>query len=380
VRDVADAYVAFDTSSRNLNSGFSLPDNNLFELLWSADAQVRDSLGGKSVSRRELYRTPDRERGLRDIAVFRNERIAAVGDLASPVVCDLPAGTCREVRLPDNANRYRAVEFIDRDRLLLLDVRGNLYRLDLSKPGSPRWEPLGETSRTAAFVHGLAIAGDEALTVRDGALLAWDLRRKDGANRRIPVNGRTEAILPLGNGQVLAATSGGLQLYDPASKSVSPVNTPDPLPRVTAMAQAGSLLFTGNARGQVMAYELIGGRVTDLRPHWKEPISAHRTQVTALRYDPAEGRLYTAGLDRNAIIFSLGLPGGRDINTHAIRIVGFRKWIWDLATVPGPQGSTVYSADEGGQVLSWVTQPAEMHRRLGEYLRTEAGSRPANPK
>ncbi|NDC77819.1 MAG: hypothetical protein EBZ67_08110, partial [Chitinophagia bacterium] len=81
-------------------------------------------------------------------------------------------------------------------------------------------------------------------------------------------------------------------------------------------------------------------------------------------------------LDRSAIIYNLALPKDREIRNHAIRLIGFRKWIWDFEMVTGPQGTYLYSADESGTLLEWVTKPSEIHRRLGEFLRNEASRRP----
>ena len=374
VRDVAEVYTAHDTSSRNLN-GLSLPDNNLYELLWSTDALIRDSLKGKTVSRRQLRQfSTDGIRGMRDVALFGRERIAAVGNHPNPVVCDLPGGKCRELLLDDKSRRFRAVEFIDRDRLVLLDVKGMPYLLDIGKP--ERIQPLlTETGRKESIVNGLAVVGGEALMVRDGRLLSVGLA-KPSAPREIPVPGRAEGVFPVGGGQVVVASSKGLHRYDPVRKALTPLQAPILLQKVTALAQAGGMLFTGNERGEVMAYEFTAGKPDELRPYWERPVGAHKTQVTALRYDPSEKQLYTAGLDRNAIIYSLALPKDRDIRNYAIRLIGFKKWIWDFEMVAGPQGAILYSADESGTLQEWVTKPSEMHRRLGEFLRNETSRRP----
>jgi hypothetical protein len=374
VRDVAEVYTAHDTSSRNLN-GLSLPDNNLYELLWSTDALIRDSLKGKTVSRRQLRQfSTDGIRGMRDVAIFGRERIAAVGNHPNPVVCDLPGGKCREVLLEDMSRRFRAVEFIDRDRLVLLDVKGMPYLLDIGKP--ERIQPLlTESGRRESIVNGLAVLGGEALMVRDGKLLSVGLA-KPSAPREIPVPGRAEGVFPVGGGQVVVASSNGLHRYDPARKALTSLQAPILLQKVTALAQAGGMLFTGNERGEVMAYEFSAGKPDELRPYWERPVGAHKTQVTALRYDPSEKQLFTAGLDRNAIIYSLALPKDRDIRNYAIRLIGFKKWIWDFEMVAGPQGAILYSADESGTLQEWVTKPSEMHRRLGEFLRNETSRRP----
>jgi len=375
LHDVSSAYVNFDTSSRNLN-GSTLPDNNLFELLWVADTQVRDSLRGKSVSRKLLHAFPaDRgERGMRDVAVFGKERLAVVGDYSSPVVCELSSGKCRVLAMEDKTERFRAIEFVDRDRLVTADVYGNLFRLELSKTDNVKVEPLQELQRKEAIVNGLAIAGGEALVVIDGRLYAANIAKPNGL-REVPHNSRVEGVFPVDNKQAIVAGAEGLMLYDPTRRALTTINTPNPLPQVTAVAQSGGWLFTGNARGLVMAYELVNGNVRELRQAWPEPLNAHRTQVTSLRYDPAEARLYSAGLDRNANIYSMQLPR-QFMRNYAIRLVGFRKWIWDFEMVPGPNGTTLYSTDESGSLLSWVTQPSEMHRRLGEFLKTEAPRRP----
>jgi WD40 repeat protein len=374
VRDVAEVYTAYDTSSRNLY-GLELPDNNLYELLWNTDALIRDSLKGKSVSRRQLAQFPANGiRGMRDVALFGRERMAAVGNDPNPVVLEIPGGKRLPVRLQDSSYRFRAVEFIDRDRLLLVDVKGNPYLLDLKKPD--RLQSLQPNpSRREAVVSGLAVAGDEALMVRDGKLLAFS-PAKPSDPREIPVPGRAEGVFPVGAGQVLVATSNGLHRYDPARKALNPLQTDGPIQQVTTVAQAGGRLFTGNQKGEVMAYEINPGKPDELRRIWDKPIKAHKTQVTALRYDPGEEQLYTAGLDRNANIYNLGLPKDRDIRNYALHLIGFRKWIWDLELVTGPQGSRLYSADESGTLQEWVTKDSEMHRRLGEFLKTETPRRP----
>jgi len=374
VRDVAEVYTAYDTSSRNLN-GLSLPDNNLYELLWNTDALIRDSLKGKSVSRRQLAQFPANGiRGMRDVALFGRERMAAVGNDPNPVVLEIPGGKRLPVRLQDSSYRFRAVEFIDRDRLLLVDVKGNPYLLDLKKPD--RLQSLQPNpSRREAVVSGLAVAGDEALMVRDGKLLAFS-PAKPSDPREIPVPGRAEGVFPVGAGQVLVASSNGLHRYDPARKALNPFQTDGPIQQVTTVAQAGGRLFTGNQKGEVMAYEINPGKPDELRRIWDKPIKAHKTQVTALRYDPGEEQLYTAGLDRNANIYNLGLPKDRDIRNYALHLIGFRKWIWDLELVTGPQGSRLYSADESGTLQEWVTKDSEMHRRLGEFLKSETPRRP----
>ncbi len=379
VRDVVEAYTAYDTSSRNLN-GIALPDNNLYELLWAADAQVRDSLKGRSVSRKRIYSFPSNkgERGMRDVALFGRERIAGVGDNGNPVVCELPSGKCRELDMEDPSKRFRAVEFMDRSRLVLVDANGNLFRLDISKPEKPKLklEPLAEPGQKAAVVSGLAIAGDDVLMVRDGRLLSVSASKPAGL-REIPVAGRADGVFPVGGGQAIVASQSGLQRYDAARKALTPIRTPEPLPRVTALAQAGGMLFTGNDRGQVMAYTFEAGKPDELKSQRGFPVkpNPHQTQVTALRYDPAEKKLYTAGLDRSAIIFDLGLPGDREMGNYALRLVGFRKWIWDFEIVQGPDGTSVYTADESGALLAWGTKPSEMHRRLAEFLRTDAPGR-----
>lgn len=311
---------------------------------------------------------------MRDVAVFGKERLAVVGDYSSPVVCELSSGKCRVLAMEDKTERFRAIEFVDRDRLVTADVYGNLFRLELSKTDNVKVEPLQELQRKEAIVNGLAIAGGEALVVIDGRLYAANIAKPNGL-REVPHNSRVEGVFPVDNKQAIVAGAEGLMLYDPTRRALTTINTPNPLPQVTAVAQSGGWLFTGNARGLVMAYELVNGNVRELRQAWPEPLNAHRTQVTSLRYDPAEARLYSAGLDRNANIYSMQLPR-QFMRNYAIRLVGFRKWIWDFEMVPGPNGTTLYSTDESGSLLSWVTQPSEMHRRLGEFLKTEAPRRP----
>lgn len=375
VREVADVYTAFDTSSRNLN-GLSLPDNNLYELLWTTDALISDSLKGKTVSRRQLdqFSTDGTRGGMRDVALFGRERIAAVGNHPNPVVCDIPGGKCRELVLEDKTRKFRAVEFIDRDRLILVDMKGTPFLLDVRKP--ERMQPLlTEPGRKEAIVNGLAVLSGEALIVRDGKLLSVSLA-KPSAPREIPVPGGAEGVFPVAAGQVVVASSNGLHRYDAARKTLAPLQAPSLIQKVTAVAQAGGMLFAGNEQGQVMAYEVSAGKPDQLNPMKGWPIKAHKSRVTALRYDPTEKQLYTAGLDRNAIIYSLALPQDRDISNYALRLFGFRKWIWDFEMVTGPEGTSLYSADESGTLQEWVTKPSEMHRRLGAFLRNEASRRP----
>jgi hypothetical protein len=362
VRDVSAAYEAYDSSSRLVNEGRVLPDRYLFDILSEANRQISQELKGKSNVRKELAATA-KDAGLRDIATWRGERIAAVGDQTSPLWYERTDGKVRTIRAQGNDARLRAVTFAGRDTLLFVNVRGDLYLADLKRETS---RLLAKLPQPATTVGGIAMAGSDVLMVLDGRLLA--LRLGGGpVHRRLDVPAAT-LLFESAKG-VGVVTERGLYFAPAGTVDFTPLTVNGWLTGISAAALYGDRLFVGNDAGQVMAYRRSGPG-QPFAQEWKSPMPAHRTRITAIRFDAQSSRLFTASLDKTSNIYDLTLGDFATIREHHVKLQGFEKWIWDFELISGKPSPTLYSVDEKGKLTAWVTQAAEMHGQIDQYLKT----------
>ena len=362
IREVSAAYEAYDSSSRLVNQGRVLPDRYLFDILSDANRQISRELKGKSNVRTELAATA-KDAGLRDIATWQGERIAAAGDQLSPLWYDRADGKVRTVKVQGNDTRLRAVTFAGRDTLLFVNVRGDLFMADLKRETS---RLLAKLPQPATTVGGLAMAGPEVLMILDGKLLA--LRLGGGpVHRRLDVPAAS-LLFETAKG-IGVLTERGLYFSNAGTIDFQPLAVNGLLTDVSAAALQGDRLFTGNEVGQIMIYRRTGPG-QPFSQEWKSPMPAHRTRVTALRFDAATSRLFTASLDKTSNIYDLTLGDFASIKEHHVKLQGFEKWIWDFELIPGKPQSILYSVDEKGKLTSWVTQAAEMHAQIEQYLKT----------
>ena len=360
IRDVSDAYVAYDSSSRNKHDGKVLPNPYLFDILSTASRQIKEDLSGKNTVRQVLAGI--KVAGLRDIAIFRRDRIAAVGDTTAPVIFDRVDGKSRIVKIQGNDARLRAAAFIDRDSLVLINVRGELLFTDLKKDRTTIIKP----KLPADQIGGLVVAGQEILTILNGRLFAY--KRGGGPVLRLldvpsPVN-----FFESSDG-ITVLTTKGIYVAPPGSINFRPIPVTDLLSGASSMALHGDRLFVGNESGLIRAYKR-SGNAGAFDPDWDNPIKAHRTRVTAIRFDPQTERLFTASLDRTAGIYDLTLPSLASITENHVKLQGFKKWIWDFELVPGKPSATLYSVDEQGELTAWVTQASEMHAQIDQFLKS----------
>ena len=364
IRDVSAAYVAYDSSSRNKFEGKVMPDRYLFDILSIANRQIKEDLSGKNTVRQVL--ADIKIAGLRDIAIFRRDRIAAVGDQPAPVIFDRVDGKSRIVKIQGNDARLRASAFIDRDSLVFINVRGELFLTDLKKDKTIL---LGKSPQPANVIGGLVVAGPEILTIIDGRLFAFARRGGSVAPARLLNVPQSITFFESSEGiSVLAA--GGIYFASAGSVNFRPLNMSGLLPKASALSLQGDRLFVGNETGQVMAYRR-NGSAQPFAPDWDIPIAAHQTKVTAIRFDPQTERLFTASLDRTAGIYDLTLKIKDLISgDYHVKLQGFKKWIWDFELVPGKPSSTLYSVDEQGELTAWITMASEMHTQIEQFLKT----------
>lgn len=361
IREVSDAYVAYDSSSRNKYDGKVMPDPYLFDLLSMANRQIKEELKGKSTVRQVVANV--KLAGLRDIAIFRRDRIAAVGDTTVPVIFDRVDGRSRFVKVQGNDARLRAVAFIDRDSLVFVNVRGELFLTDLKKD---KTIALPRLPQTPGVIGGMVVTGSEILTIFDGRIYAY--RRGGGpVLRRLDVP-EVLAFCESADG-VAALSANGIYFAPAGTVNFRQMNVDEMLPRASALAIHDDRLFIGSESGKIRAYKR-GGPGQSYLPEWKTSIDAHKTRVTAIRFDPQTERLFTASLDRTAGIYDLTLDKLEFIREYHVKLQGFKKWIWDFELVSGKPSATLYSVDEQGELTAWVTQASEMHGQIDQYLKS----------
>jgi hypothetical protein len=360
IREVSDAYVAYDSSSRNKFDGKVLPNPYLFDILSTASRQIKEDLSGKNTVRQVLANI--KVAGLRDIAIFRRDRIAAVGDTTAPVIFDRVDGKSRILKIQGNDARLRAAAFIDRDSLVLINVRGELMLTDLKKDRTTIIKP----KLPADQIGGLVVAGQEILTILNGKLFAY--KRGGGPVLRLLDVPSAINFFESSDG-IAVLTTKGVYVAPPGSINFRPIPVTDLLSGASSMALHANRLFVGNESGQILAYTRSGnGGAFD--PDWDQPIKAHRTRVTAIRFDQQTERLFTASLDKTAGIYDLTLPSPASIAENHVKLQGFKKWIWDFELVPGKPSATLYSVDEQGELTAWVTQAADIHAQIDQFLKT----------
>lgn len=360
IRDVSEAYIAYDSSSRNKFDGKVLPNPYLFDILSTASRQIKEDLSGKNTVRQVLAGI--KVAGLRDIAIFRRDRIAAVGDTTAPVIFDRVDGKSRIVKIQGNDARLRAAAFIDRDSLVLINVRGELMLTDLKKDRTTPVKP----KLPADQIGGLVVAGPEILTILNGKLFAY--KRGGGPVFRLLDVPSAVSFFESPEG-IAVLTAKGIYAAPPGSINFRPIPVTEFLPGASSMALHADRLFLGSESGQIRAYKRSGnGGAFD--PEWDKPVKAHRTRVTAIRFDPQTERLFTASLDRTAGIYDLTLPSLASISENHVKLQGFKKWIWDFELMPGKPSATLYSVDEQGELTAWVTQASEIHAQIDQFLKS----------
>jgi hypothetical protein len=364
IREVSEVYVAYDSSSRNKFDGKVMPDRYLFDILSIANLQIKEDLNGKNTVRQVL--ADIKVAGLRDIAIFRRDRIVAVGDQPAPVIFDRVDGKSRVVKMQGNDARLRAAAFIDRDSLVFINVRGELFLTDLKKDKTTL---LGRSPQPANVIGGLVVAGPELLTIIDGRLFAFARRGASVGPARLLDVKQAGSFYESSEGVSVLAAQG--VYFAPAGSTIfRPLSINGLLSKASALYMQGDRLFLGNEAGQIMAYRRSGPG-QPFTPDWNDNLPAHRTKVTAIRFDPQTERLFTASLDRTAGIYDLTLPV-RDLASgdYQVKLQGFKKWIWDFELVPGKPSSTLYSVDEQGELTAWITMVSEMHAQIEQFLKT----------
>jgi hypothetical protein len=360
IREVSEAFVAYDSSSRNKFDGKVMPDRYLFDILSTASRQIKEDLSAKNTVRQVVANI--KMAGLRDIAIFRRDRIAAVGDTTAPVIFDRVDGKSRIVKLQGNDARLRAAAFIDRDSLVLINVRGELILTDLKKDRTTIIKPM----LAANQIGGLVVAGQEILTIFDGKLFAY--KRGGGPVFRLLDVSSAICFFESSEG-ISVLTSRGIYSAPPGSINFHPISINGLLSGASSMTLQADRLFVGSESGQIMAYRRAGPGQAFM-PEWEKPISAHRTRVTAVRFDAQTERLFTASLDKTAGIYDLTLPTLDRIKEYHVKLQGFKKWIWDFELVPGKPSATLYSVDEQGELTAWVTQASEIYAQIDQFLKS----------
>lgn len=362
IREVSDLYQAYDSSSRFVNNGVVMPNDNLFQLLSMANAMVRVDMKGNATAMREIVNL--RGKGLRDVDIHAGSRVAAVGDQKQLILYDLPGGKQQSLTVGDNNSRIRSVSFIDRERVALLNVTGTVYQYNLTKNAV---EMRSDFGKTPGQLGGLVATSGRIFAVRDGKLTVQ--RVSDPKFTESDIR-NVDRIFRLSGTNLMVSASDGLHILNAATLQHAKVGGTGILSRVTAVAEGPGRIFLGNEGGSIMSYNANAGQ-TNLVPSWPSSIQAHKTRVTSLHHEPGQAQLFTAGMDMTSKIYQLDLPSMKDVVGSVVTLNGFRKWIWDFEMVPTPQGAELFSVDEEGALRRWVTKPSEIHRQLQEWLKKE---------
>ena len=362
IREVSDLYQAYDSSSRFVNNGIVMPNDNLFQLLSRANQMVRVDMKGNATAMREIVNL--RGMGLRDVDIHGGSRVAAVGDQRQMILYDLPAGKMQTLTVGDNNSRIRSLAFIDRERVALMNVNGTVYQYNVNKNAV---EMRSEFGKTPGQLGGLVAMAGRIFAVRDGRLSIQKVSDPKFTESDIK---NVERIFKLSGTNLMVSASDGLHILNGATLQHAKVGGGGILPRVSAVAEGQGRVFLGNENGSVMSYS-SNATHTNLVPTWPGPIQAHKTRVTALHYEASQAQLFTAGMDMNSKIYQLDLPAMKDMLGSVVTLQGFRKWIWDFEMVPTAQGAELFTVDEEGALRRWVTKPSEIQRQLQEWLRKE---------
>jgi hypothetical protein len=290
--------------------------------------------------------------------------VAAVGDQRQMILYDLPAGKMQTLSVGDNNSRIRSVSFIDRDRVALMNVSGNIYQYNLSTKAV---EMRSDFGKTPGQLGGLVATAGRIFAVRDGKLTVQKVSDPKVTESDIR---NVNRIFKLSGNNLMVSASDGLHILNGTSLQHAKVDGSGILPRVTAVAEGQGRVFLGNENGSVMSYT-SNATHTRLAPNWPGPIQAHKTRVTALHYEASQAQLFTAGMDMNSKIYQLDLPSMKDMVGNVVTLQGFRKWIWDFEMIPTAQGAELFSVDVEGALRRLLTKPSEIHRQLQDWLRKE---------
>lgn len=362
IREVSDLYLAYDSSSRFVNNGIVMPNDNLFQLLSKANEMVRVDMKSNATAMREIVNL--RGKGLRDVDIHAGSRVAAVGDQKQLILYDLPGGKQQTLTVGDNNSRIRSVSFIDRERVALLNVTGTVYQYNLTRNAV---EMRSDFGKTPGQLGGLVAVAGRIFAVRDGKLTVQKVSDPKFTESDIK---NVDRIFQLSGSNLMVSASDGLHILNAATLQHAKVGGSGILPRVTAVSEGPGRIFLGNENGFVMSYTANAAQ-TSLVPNWPNPVQAHKTRVTALHHEGSQARLFTAGMDMTSKIYQLDLPSMKDMVGNVVTLNGFRKWIWDFEMIPTPQGVELFSVDEEGALRRWVTKPSEIHRQLQDWLRKE---------
>ena len=362
IREVSDLYLAYDSSSRFVNNGIVMPNDNLFQLLSKANEMVRVDMKGNATAMREIVNL--RGKGLRDVDIHAGSRVAAVGDQRQMILYDLPAGKPQTLTVGDNNGRIRSVSFIDRERVALMNVTGTVFQYNLTKNAV---EMRSDFGKTPGQLGGLVAVAGRIFAVRDGKLTVQKVSDPKFTESDIK---NVDRLFQLSGSNLMVSASDGLHILNAATLQHAKVGGSGILQRVTAVAEGPGRIFLGNESGSIMSYNANAGQA-NLVPTWPSPIQAHKTRVTSLHHEASQAQLFTAGMDMTSKIYQLDLPSMKDMVGNVVTLNGFRRWIWDFEMVPTPQGAELFSVDEEGALRRWVTKPSEIHRQLQDWLRKE---------
>jgi len=137
---------------------------------------------------------------------------------------------------------------------------------------------------------------------------------------------------------------------------------------ITAAVSSGEWLYLGTEDGNVIVCKKVK-LGTNYRLESDQTITAHKTRITSLAYDPSSKKLFSASLDQTATIFDLNLKTNEFISLHNYKIEGFDKWIWDFALVQTGQVKTLLTVDESGELKSWQTDAEMLYNEIIDSIK-----------
>jgi len=393
--NVKSAYSVYSNTSKKVNNAI-LPNNDLYQVL----LEMRRKLVDRDLIKGIPAELTSMSSGLRKIIVSPSGIIATGGDDGTLLYTKqaLGQGPVAFTKVQLVRDRIRAMEFVNDKELIMGTVFGELYLFNTVTGENKLLESFGPeqiveqvlatskgvfvlvggqvrklvlselTKTTAASKDPLKTATIPKELPKTPAIPKDLTKIAAGSKNQTKIaavpSHSAEGIFKFNEDKILLVKKDNtIALLDMATFKEESISNDIKRVAITAAVSSGEWLYLGTEDGNVIVCKKVK-LGTNYRLESDQTITAHKTRITSLAYDPSSKKLFSASLDQTATIFDLNLKTNEFISLHNYKIEGFDKWIWDFALVQTGQVKTLLTVDESGELKSWQTDAEMLYNEI----------------
>lgn len=395
--NVKSAYSDYSNASKRVNDAI-LPNNDLYQVL----LEMRTKMVERGLIKGIPTELTSMRSGLRRIIVSPTGAIATGGDDGTLLYTKqaLGQGPVAFTKFQLVRDRIRVMEFVNDKELIMGTVFGELYLFNTvtgvnkllesfgpeqiveqvvasSKGvfvlvgGQVRKLVLSELTKTTAASKDQLKTATIPKELPKTPAIPKDLTKiaavsKDQTKIAAVPSHSAEGIFKFNEDKILLVKKDNtIALLDMVTFKEESISNDIKRVAITAAvsSSSGEWLYLGMEDGDVIICKK-GKKGNNYSLKGESTITAHKTRITSLAYDPSSKKLFSASLDQTATIFDLNLKTSEYISIHNYKIEGFDKWIWDFALVQTGGVKTLLTVDESGELKSWQTDAEMLYNEI----------------